>query len=38
VIETYQVLLYPGMYTGIMGMGLLGVLKKSLGFLPVYRG
>ncbi len=26
VIETYQVLLYPEMYTGIMGMGLLGVL------------
>ncbi|PIE69770.1 MAG: ABC transporter permease [Deltaproteobacteria bacterium] len=30
VIETYQVLLYPEMYTGIMGMGLLGV---SLYFL-----
>ncbi len=26
VIETYQVLMYPEMYTGIMGMGLLGVL------------
>jgi NitT/TauT family transport system permease protein len=26
VIETYQVLLYPEMYTGIMGMGILGVL------------
>jgi len=26
VIETYQVLLYPEMYTGIMGMGVLGVL------------
>ncbi|MCP3888572.1 MAG: ABC transporter permease subunit [Desulfobulbaceae bacterium] len=26
VIETYQVLLYAEMYTGIMGMGLLGVL------------
>ena len=26
VVETYQVLLYPEMYTGIMGMGLLGVL------------
>jgi len=26
VIETYQVLLYPEMYSGIMGMGLLGVL------------
>lgn len=26
VIETYQVLLYPEMYTGIMGMGCLGVL------------
>lgn len=26
VIETYQVLLYPEMYTGIIGMGLLGVL------------
>lgn len=26
VIETYQVLLYPEMYTGIMGMGLLGML------------
>ena len=26
VIETYQILLYPEMYTGIMGMGLLGVL------------
>lgn len=26
VIETYQVLLYPEMYTGILGMGLLGVL------------
>ncbi len=26
VIETYQVLLYPEMYTGIMGMGLLGVI------------
>lgn len=26
VIETYQVLLYPEMYTGIMGMGTLGVL------------
>jgi NitT/TauT family transport system permease protein len=26
VIETYQVLLYPEMYTGIMGMGFLGVL------------
>lgn len=26
VIETYQVLLYPEMYAGIMGMGLLGVL------------
>ena len=26
VIETYQVLLYQEMYTGIMGMGLLGVL------------
>ncbi len=25
VVETYQVLLYPEMYTGIMGMGLLGV-------------
>ncbi len=25
VIETYQVLMYPEMYTGIMGMGLLGV-------------
>ncbi len=30
VVETYQVLLYPEMYTGIMGMGLLGV---SLYFL-----
>lgn len=30
VIETYQVLMYPEMYTGIMGMGLLGV---SLYFL-----
>lgn len=26
VIETYQVLMYPEMYTGIMGMGILGVL------------
>ncbi len=26
VIETYQVLLYPEMYTGIMAMGLLGIL------------
>ena len=26
VIETYQVLLYPEMYSGIIGMGLLGVL------------
>jgi len=26
VVETYQVLLYPEMYTGILGMGLLGVL------------
>ena len=26
VIETYQVLLYPEMYTGIIGMGVLGVL------------
>jgi NitT/TauT family transport system permease protein len=26
VVETYQVLLYPEMYTGIMGMGLLGML------------
>jgi len=25
VVETYQVLMYPEMYTGIMGMGLLGV-------------
>ncbi len=25
VVETYQVLLYPEMYAGIMGMGLLGV-------------
>lgn len=30
VVETYQVLLYPEMYAGIMGMGLLGV---SLYFL-----
>ena len=30
VVETYQVLLYPEMYTGIMGMGILGV---SLYFL-----
>lgn len=30
VVETYQVLMYPEMYTGIMGMGLLGV---SLYFL-----
>lgn len=30
VVETYQVLLYPEMYTGIMAMGLLGV---SLYFL-----
>lgn len=26
VIETYQVLMYPEMYTGILGMGLLGVM------------
>jgi len=26
VIETYQVLMYPEMYTGIMGMGVMGVL------------
>ncbi len=26
VVETYQVLLYPEMYTGIMGMGIMGVL------------
>ena len=26
VVETYQVLLYPEMYTGIMGMGVMGVL------------
>lgn len=25
IVETCQVLLYPEMYTGIMGMGLLGV-------------
>ncbi len=30
VIETYQILLYPEMYTGIMGMGLLGVLLYIL--------
>jgi NitT/TauT family transport system permease protein len=30
VVETYQVLMYPEMYTGIMAMGLLGV---SLYFL-----
>jgi ABC-type nitrate/sulfonate/bicarbonate transport system permease component len=26
VVETYQVLMYPEMYTGILGMGILGVL------------
>ena len=30
VIETYQVLMYPEMYTGILGMGLLGVLLYFL--------
>lgn len=26
VVETYQVLMYPEMYTGILGMGILGVI------------
>lgn len=26
VVETYQVLLYPEMFAGILGMGLLGVI------------
>ena len=30
VVETYQVLMYPEMYTGIMAMGLLGVLLYVL--------
>ncbi len=36
VIETYQVLLYPEMYTGIMGMGMLGVLLY-LGIYSIER-